>query len=1263
MSDEAGQVPQEAPRDAAPDGPPPSATQPGEHPTKLGGFEIIETVGQGGMGTVYKARQVSMDRPVALKILSRKLAGSKAFVQRFVREARAAAKLNHPNIVQGIDVGKSGGYYYFAMEFIDGRTAHDKLRAEGPLGELEAVRICAQIAKALHHAHERAGIIHRDVKPQNILLDEDGVAKLADLGLARHTDQQGDPSLTSVGMTLGTPDYISPEQIRGDPDLDGRCDIYSLGATLYHLLTGRPAYIGASSNVIMAKHLTEKPPNVRAERADISSDTTAIIRKAMQKDCAGRYQTAEAMAAALEVVLRRGAEADAVVTAPRSAAAVAAPAPAHVVRPRAERGSPLVLWLVAAARVVVVGVAIAFVGGSDDTPREKPPVVSPRPRPDPPRPKPRPKPPTPPPPKGPPAGQAAYNEALRVVRENKGGFRAVIPRLRVLYEACRDTPYEARIETLLEGVIDQARTEVVGTLQKLKDRSGQLLKERKYAEAIAVYAEVPEILSFGRPREAFQDAHDEVRGEVDQAYRNEHTRARGAAATGDFDKAIAIMQGVAAWGLPDLKKQAEASIQEFEAKREERAKQARFAAIIDYMGRVFTAMKKRDYAMALQVATVAEQDKRVAADSTMFRKLGADIRLCESLWDEAERRLLILRPGDSIRLRGIKREFVKYEKGQVTVAGSSPVALRSMRDVDLFEILKSSYNPRGADPVPHLQRGLFYTFDTHRQLDKTNGFYDLAQKAGDKPGADRGRYYVSLVGRIEPEQAALLLLADARKADRARQWTTVLAKLEQLEKHADTDTFKESAVERAELMFRAATRGRGLGALFSGASSLDEDGRITIRYDLGNQSHRGDWRGGTPRAAGLRSTRELRWNANIRPSSVKLTLRFPDRVDRTELRLMCNAQGGKPLITAVFGAYRGTAAYFLRAGRQQARKTIRAGDAVSMTVTLSKTKASLIIGGKTLAEANLPRTPPGGWSIYLVSYGVPVDVLRATVMGKLDMDWAKERAALLADVAVSKRLGEVKVAADKQWIDTKLKLAEGKYYYVRATGRWQYGRAASQGASAVGTTAVRAKLPLGALLGQVGKETFYVGEEIVLGPYRAGPLKLGINDEKWGLRDNSGALAVVVRELPRTYTPAYVPGLLAECYSGTNFGRLKHRKVSANMAFKGRELETLAGQRDQFSIRWRGYLKVPETGNYELGFSSDDGFRMWLDGKKILDIWRTGERNKATTKPIPLTKGYHRVRIEYYEAKGSSHLGLYWRRPGGKGMPIPAGVLFHSQAK
>ena len=203
--------------------------------TRVGGFELLARIGKGGMGAVYKARQISLDRLVALKILPRSLAKQKDFVTRFMREARAAGQLQHSNIVGGIDVGEADGYHYFAMEYVEGETAGAMISREGTLDGETTLRMLTDVAKGLAHAHEN-GLIHRDVKPSNMLIEKSGRVKLCDLGLARST--QEDSSLTQTGTAMGTPYYMSPEQIAGKHDIDARTDIYSLGAVGYHLLAG-----------------------------------------------------------------------------------------------------------------------------------------------------------------------------------------------------------------------------------------------------------------------------------------------------------------------------------------------------------------------------------------------------------------------------------------------------------------------------------------------------------------------------------------------------------------------------------------------------------------------------------------------------------------------------------------------------------------------------------------------------------------------------------------------------------------------------------------------------------------------------------------------------------------------------------------------------------------------------------------------------------------------------------------------------------------
>ena len=220
---------------------------------EIPGYQIMDRLGKGSMGVVYKARQVSVDRVVAVKILLDSLAQNKEFIKRFEREAKIAAKLSHNNVVNAIDAGEVGGHYYFVMEYVEGLTIKDYLDKNKVFDEKEAIRIVMAVAEALKHANHR-GLIHRDIKPENVILTKDGGVKLADLGLARLTDDEK-WGLSEAGMAIGTPYYISPEQVRGQTDIDIRADIYSLGATFYHMVTGRVPYGGETPGEVMRKHV------------------------------------------------------------------------------------------------------------------------------------------------------------------------------------------------------------------------------------------------------------------------------------------------------------------------------------------------------------------------------------------------------------------------------------------------------------------------------------------------------------------------------------------------------------------------------------------------------------------------------------------------------------------------------------------------------------------------------------------------------------------------------------------------------------------------------------------------------------------------------------------------------------------------------------------------------------------------------------------------------------------------------------------------
>jgi tRNA A-37 threonylcarbamoyl transferase component Bud32 len=264
-----------------------------------GRYEIEDLVGTGGMSSVYRARDTVLGRRVAIKILHEHHSSDDEYVERFRREARAIARLNHPNIVTIIDRGEFEGRQFIVFEHVPGDNLKDLLRRQGPLPVADAVAIAHQVARGLAFAHEH-GIVHRDVKPQNVILDETGSPKVTDFGIARSLDPK--EGLTDSGTLLGTSDYMAPEQARG-MRVDERSDQYSLGVLLYELLTGEVPYPAETFMAAAMRHVNDPVPSVRERRPDVPLDVDAVVARAMAKDPGERFSSTAAMAAALEAAL------------------------------------------------------------------------------------------------------------------------------------------------------------------------------------------------------------------------------------------------------------------------------------------------------------------------------------------------------------------------------------------------------------------------------------------------------------------------------------------------------------------------------------------------------------------------------------------------------------------------------------------------------------------------------------------------------------------------------------------------------------------------------------------------------------------------------------------------------------------------------------------------------------------------------------------------------------------------------------------------
>ncbi|HSZ13048.1 MAG TPA: protein kinase [Solirubrobacteraceae bacterium] len=279
--------------------------------TMIGGrYRLDAEIGRGGMSTVYRAFDTVLERPVAIKLMHREIAADSDQLERFRREARSVAQLNHPHVVTVIDAGEEGapdgaqpgdgaaGTPYIVLEYVDGETLKDVIRREGPLEIPQALAYAIEIARALGAAHERQ-IVHRDVKPHNVLISEEGGAKITDFGIARSLDEEG---LTMAGRVLGTTDYVSPEQALGQP-VTGQSDLYSLGVVLFEMLTGQVPFHASTPVAVAMKHVREDVPDVQRLRPGISAATAAVVERAVSKDLTRRYQDAASMVADLEEVL------------------------------------------------------------------------------------------------------------------------------------------------------------------------------------------------------------------------------------------------------------------------------------------------------------------------------------------------------------------------------------------------------------------------------------------------------------------------------------------------------------------------------------------------------------------------------------------------------------------------------------------------------------------------------------------------------------------------------------------------------------------------------------------------------------------------------------------------------------------------------------------------------------------------------------------------------------------------------------------------
>ena len=324
-------------------------------PARLGDYELVRLLGRGGMSAVFRARDVSVGKTVAVKVLLPQHAENATYLTRFRREAALAAKPSHPNTVQVFHYGVQDDTHFLVMEYVHGKSVASMVRSKGPLGEVEALDIAIRVARSLAEAHEY-GVVHRDVKPSNIRVSKWGGVKLMDFGIAKLTGQLGHPSLknpVTLGV-IGTPNYMSPEQARGSRKVDHRTDMYSLGATLYHMLTGSPPYDGDTPQDILQKIATSDPPSLLYRRPDLSELTCAIVEKMTARVADDRFGSFAELIGAMEAARDQAGAARKEATVADASGLLDAPTEVDDAAPG---------WLstvLVAALVVTVGILVLF---------------------------------------------------------------------------------------------------------------------------------------------------------------------------------------------------------------------------------------------------------------------------------------------------------------------------------------------------------------------------------------------------------------------------------------------------------------------------------------------------------------------------------------------------------------------------------------------------------------------------------------------------------------------------------------------------------------------------------------------------------------------------------------------------------------------------------------------------------------------------------------------------------------------------------------
>jgi tRNA A-37 threonylcarbamoyl transferase component Bud32 len=799
----------------------------GGGPQVIAGYELMKKIGQGGMGIVYLARHVNSDRIVALKILATRLVRDKQYVERFIREARAAGQLNHIHIIRGLDVGRSEqGHYYFAMEYVEGETVRDILKRQGRIAPDIALRIVIQMAKALDHAWQ-AGIIHRDVKPDNIMIARDGTAKLADLGLARSSLDEAEA--VAAGKALGTPDYVSPEQARGKQDLDTRSDIYSLGATLFHMVTGTVPYAGETPAEIVGKHVNAPVPSARAANAQVPEALSAAIAKMMAKDPAERYQMPAELLEDLELIaagkppehvqLQAGARAARPPAAPRKAAARRSA--------RAESTGSYLSLAIAGGVVLLVLAGLALFwpaspgkatktdSGQEETPVDK--HLQ--------------------------AAQAAFDQATSWDQAQPNEYKRNIDAFLKIDRIYFDTEFGPRARMQADRIKQRLDAAAKTELDARTRRADDLIAALKLGDAVKVFGDFPPNLIVGNWAAKLDSAGRQARDKAVSKFNSEMAEARNLQEAGKEADALSKYGALAACGLQPQNSEAAAAI--------ERIKQASTAQRAEALAKAWDAIqqatpawrKARQYAEAIEALDKLLADNPPDDLAIQAKALREEFDLLAGFLKDAEAGALALK-GRDVLLKNAAYRIEDVREGKIIAKAGDAAAQIDIDTLPASELTMLVKALRKADKDVQLRLGVFLLADTAE--DKTRNLATIRREleAAQKLGANAEPYLarLGLDEGTESDKAATTLWTAAQTEKDPKTRRDLLEKL--LDKYGQTPTTTQHRNEITRLLEsvkEAVVEPEILSSLLKGKLTMGKAGSFRAEYTFAENDQLADW--------------------------------------------------------------------------------------------------------------------------------------------------------------------------------------------------------------------------------------------------------------------------------------------------------------------------------------------------------------------------------------------------------------------------------------